>query len=345
MEASMTHVRRKNSYLFPLPFVLIALSICFSGGCGGGSSTAITDPYVPLATLEDMQVDHLSYYAEDELDDPSIEVWVMDGESDEQILCASSSGGMNKVITETLLYGDLGATFQRSIANSSYQGRIFKIQVWQNEVDDCVYGKSADGVWPAHEDVLLGEIDPEGYAELIANPVMATNGGFYIRLKDRDAASFDVPQSITGAVSSNSLYVDQAHWNSDIVSGDDDGIFETEVHIVDATSGALIACAGENQDMDAVMYSGLVYGKLLVNFVESSGGSVRFPSFAGRMVKVALSDNDDDSPCPSAIGASDAYGLGNATVPAYSEDILFDDLPGKKVEIENTGYVIFSNGY
>lgn len=313
------------------------LLILMFSACDGGGGSSVTGREASLSMLQGLVVDQLAFYTDEELWNPDIELWVKDADSGDTIICASGERGMSKVQTEAVLYGNLAATMDRITTDSGYTGVRFRVEVHQNAVDPCFFNE--DEMWGSTDDKLLGESDVINYDTLISDPVIATNGAFYVRLREAGVNHYSVPVAITSQIQSGSFFIDQVSWESGLDSGDSDGMFDTEIYILRADNDEFIACSGTPQGLGPATHTGLIYGKLYSDILTPSSASVHYSDYSGVMVKLVMIDNDGNS-CPDPISTSgsdssidDIYGT--------SAPVLWDELPGSTVNIDGVGFVVF----
>lgn len=296
-----------------------------------------------MTTLEELVVDHFSYYADPDLTEPDMEIWIKDAETGDVVLCADSNLGMGKVETEAIVYGNLSANFRRMLGTVGYQGKLFRVYVYHNGTESCVRDDSDEDdelVGKSAED-LLGASAVVNYETLSSAPIVATNASFYLRLRPESVAANAVPQTITNTLSGDTLAIDQVALAEGINFGDSDEEPEIEIHIVDAATDGMIACSGDSEGMRPVTDGGLTYGKLLADLLDGSESLVDFDDQEGRSVKVVMIDNDGTA-CPEPI---ETEGEDNEVddVLGESGEILWEDLPGATVEFTNgAGSVTFN---
>lgn len=325
-------------------FILFGLQMFFlplfhlaggPSGCGGGGSDSTpqidtTGPLTALSTLAELTVDQFAFYVNrDEFETFGTELWIVDAESGESILCSTLPGVDN---TEAIIYGNLGGSFTDVSSTSGYQGTLFQVRFYLSDEDPCIH----DG-----DDNLVAKTAIVNYDSLISLPLTATNGKFYARLRDSSSNNYDLPRVISGIMGEDTLVVDQVQVENTFSDPDTfDNELETEVHVVDADSGEMIACSGDSEGMTVVQSVSTTYGRLLGDLINSDGEIVNFSDHEGQNVTVQLVENDGTA-CPDTRDDSD-------DLIGESETLLWDNLPGREVsltndEAEETGLVVFGD--
>ena len=202
------------SRCFTIRFVLFALFLLPACGGGGGSSTPAIDrsgTLTSMTTMEELVVDQFSYYADPDLEEPDLEIWIKDAETGDVLLCADSDLGMQKVETEAIVHGSLDADFRRMLGTVGYQGELFRVFVYHNGIESCVKDDSddEDELVGKSKEQLLGASAIVNYETLSTAPIVATNASFYLRLRPESETDRPVPQTITNTLSGDTLAIDQ----------------------------------------------------------------------------------------------------------------------------------------
>lgn len=332
-------------------------------GCGGGGEaspdTELDNPLISISTLKDIAVDQFAFYLTDEIFDPDIEVWIGDANDTDDangnklLLCSHSGLGMEKVNTEGVLYGNLNAAFKKITESDDYEGRLFKVGVYQNNNESCLNSSG----WFVVSDMTIGISDPVNYDTLISEPIFATNGTFFVRFKEaRDAESHPLPLSIIASLPKDRLMIDQVHISNTYLPYADLEIYiSTEVTepAEEGTEGdetkswKMIGCSDDDTGLGSFDSTEIIYGKLLADIVDENNLAVNFSEHTGKTVKVVMVDNGGES-CPKDINTSERscwWGCtGGDIVIGESQPVLWDELPGKQIWLgENLGYVTFNN--
>lgn len=331
----------KHQKLVWLGLGLWIIACGFLMGCGGGSKseTKIDEegPLTSINALEDLVVDQLAFYVDDDSASARLEVWILDAKTNKPLLCSDGSIGMEPVQTESVIYGKLHASFRRLTQNAAYSGQLFKVRVYNNHSTPCVIDRDDDDSLIDSGDERVGTSYAVNYTTLTTRPIIASNGGFYLRLRTEAAPAFSLPKTVSSVIGNNKLLVDQVDLATAVDFDDQDNEGEVEVHILDAQTDELIGCSGQSQGMRSVTDAGLSYGKLLSDLVLTGSNSVDFDEHLGRQVVVYLVDNDGTA-CPQAVNPSEDGVLGESAA------MLWDELSGATVLMTNgNGSVTFTD--
>lgn len=332
-----SHALRRYLILPSLQVIFLSLFNLGGGpaGCGGGGDNSTpqidtTGTVTAMATLSELTVDQFAFYVNrDEFQTFGTELWIIDAESGESILCSTLPGADD---TETVIYGNLGGSFTDVSSTSGYEGTLFQVRFYLSDQEPCIH----DG-----EDDLVAKTAIVNYDSLISRPLTATNGKFYARLRDSSTDNHDLPRIISGIMGDNTLVVDQVQVENTFGDPDTfDDELETEVHVVDADSGEMIACSGDSEGMTVVQSVSTTYGRLLGDLINADGEVVNFSDHEGQNVTVQLVENDGTA-CPDARDDSD-------DLIGEWETLVWDDLPGRSVnltndEAEEAGLVVFGD--
>jgi len=340
-----------KSKLVRFAIVFVTCTILFysgifgCGGKGGPAAPTVTGPTVTLETLRNLVVDQFIFYTDSEIREPDIEVWIEDASTGEIVLCAYNGLGMGAVQTETVIYGNVNAGFKVVTGNNNYEGSIFRLHIKQNGLESCVDDEG--NVIGKTDDFELGASEVINFPTMTTEPIIGENGSFYIRLRDENDETFPVPLALTNMLSSDTLNIDQVYWSEGVDSGDNDNAFDTEVYVIDTDTDEMIACSGIAHGLAAVRDDDVIYGKLFSDFVDEDANIVDFDEHTGKNVKLVLIDNDGNA-CPDSITTDGARGGQIDDIMGESEVMLWDDLPGSKVNIideadNNNAYIIFNS--
>ncbi|GEM_PF-5752455 len=309
-------------------------------GCGGGSSDDAKFPAVPVTTVEKMRVDQVAFYSDVALQDPDIEVWVMDADADNRVvLCAHHSTGMDKVSTGSVIYGQLGAEFDNLVGTAG-ELRHFRVRVYHNDAHPCATENESDAIIISSaeksNDTLLGESDVLNFEDLTHSPIMAENGGFYVRLlATADTKPAAVPLAASLSSGTGNYQVDQLALASTVALPTD----ATVQLIVTDTAGKLLACAGAGQGMGVVEASGITYGKIFANLVDAQSHTVTKTTLTGQSVIVKIfSGLAKDCPQSLATTPDSKAEIGESAA------IVWDAVVGKKISCTNGAATVVMRG-
>lgn len=335
---------------------LIFLGQVFLAGCGGGDSgeeSSKTDlnmdnPLISISTIRNISIDQFSFYLTSKIYEPNLEVWIKDADSGKLLLCSYSGFGMQGVSTEGIFYGNLKATFQKMISEAdNYEGRLFEVWVHHSNDNSVCLNVGEGGIIAG--DLVIGNSGPVTYNTLISEPIFATNGTFFVRFKETaETMSRPLPFSIVASMPKDRLMIDQIYV-SDLYSPDNWNA-DPEVYILaevskpaegqdgddETKTWEMIGCADADTGLGSFGSRGMTYSKLLADIVDENSTVISFSKNTGKTVKIVMIDNDVGScPQPSAVSES---------VIGESEPVLWDDLPGKRIWMENNlGYITFNN--
>jgi len=310
---------KRPSYL-----LLIALLTACSGGGGSGTKALDkTGTVTDLTTLQETVIDQIAFELEDDtFSTLSLEVHLIDAQTDETILCAGTTEGLNKVNAEVLIHGNLAINFARTITDDAYEGELFQIALIENDEDPCVKNSS---------DTLIDKTSVFNFNTMISTPLTGNAGKFYIRLREESASPFSVPKTITNLIPLDTFQVDQLEIDSEAELTDlNDGIGPI-VRIIDAATDELVGYSDDTDGLEPMDYQGVVFSKLLADIINPDGDFISYEETADTVVKVRL--YDEDNYCFFVFTASDCSGDGEDDFLGESEEMAVSELPGRNIQL------------
>lgn len=146
-----------------------------------------------------------------------LDIWITD-ENNNLILCTNAMLGFNEIEIENIAYGNLNTSFYPSSNKAGYQNNLFKIQVY-TQLEGWSYCKKSNkerkvdiGFFEqmdVPESFFVGETPVVNFKRLTQEPLLATNGSFYIRLKNQPNQINPLPRNQAANSINDQILIDQ----------------------------------------------------------------------------------------------------------------------------------------
>lgn len=224
----MSFLKQKLRLWFLVGTIITTISAC------GGSDSQNNNRYLDesgtlqnMTAIENLLIDQFAFFADDSFISDSkrvdlewLDIWVTD-ENNNIILCANAVTDFDSIKVRNIYYGNLNDVFSNKRLSSNYQNDLFKIRLFSHYQGDSYCEISQEKVEIGggflkdgelvSKTIFLGETPVVNFERLITEPLMATNGRFYIRLKNDAAQKNPLPQSFSTSLAQDRIFIDQVY--------------------------------------------------------------------------------------------------------------------------------------
>lgn len=255
-----------------------------------------------------------------------LEIQIIDTESQTQLACVQ----FGEIDDNQIEFWNLEKTL--TVTDNWPENDVTQIQIYmihKEGGEKCLSAFSSQTGEPiffntSENDELLGQSNGITDITLFNQKINMVENDSFVVLISEDEANPIMPEINSQTSSNPELILDQMQFFGDYEFSNP----EIQVHILDLNNNVLGCTASPIKEVDE---EGFIHANLNAEFTPT----LRLNDHSGENVKLAVIEKDDEDACPQAPNFNDADII-------YTEDILYDDLFGARIDFDfNRGFLQF----